>query len=265
MKKEKFCIVISKKDEAGINILDSLKNLGISTPIYITKEDSIFLEEKNEFWKQVKEDFVIFATKHQGKQEKILSIHAPGNWRKADFGGQEGKVCLSSSKILKTFFQELNSNLPERWKATMEATHHGPLINKPCLFIEIGSNKENWKKKIAAEHIAKVIKDSVEKIQKENKEHKEFIPSIAIGGPHYCPNFNKIQLNSKYAISHVIPEYCLPLTKGMLEEAINKTLEKENMNTIILDWKGCGKSEQRQQMIDLIEKNNLKVIRTSEI
>jgi D-tyrosyl-tRNA(Tyr) deacylase len=51
----------------------------------------------------------------------------------------------------------------------------------------------------------------------------------------------------------------------MLEEAINKTLEKENMNTIILDWKGCGKSEQRQQMIDLIEKNNLKVIRTSEI
>ena len=75
--------------------------------------------------------------------------------------------------------------------------------------------------------------------------------------------FNKIQLNSNYAISHIIPEYVLPLTEIMLKQAEQKT--KEQIKLVLLDWKGCGKSEQRQQIIKLIEKSGLKYIRTGEI
>jgi hypothetical protein len=61
---------------------------------------------------------------------------------------------------------------------------------------------------------------------------------------------HQIQLNSNVAISHVIPEYALPLTKEILEEARGKTQEK--VKTILLDWKGCGKSEQRKELIAIM-------------
>ena len=97
----------------------------------------------------------------------------------------------------------------------------------------------------------------------DEKKNKNLIPSIAIGGPHYCPNFNKIQLKSEYAISHVIPEYALPLTETMLKQAEQKT--KEQIKIALLDWKGIGNSEQRNQTIDLLNKFGLKYKRTSSI
>ena len=49
----------------------------------------------------------------------------------------------------------------------------------------------------------------------------------------------------------------------MLKEAEQKTIEQ--IKTILLDWKGLGKSEQRQEIIEIIEKSGLKIKRTSEI
>ncbi|MBM3247412.1 hypothetical protein FJZ17_02645, partial [Candidatus Pacearchaeota archaeon] len=118
----------------------------------------------------------------------------------------------------------------------------------------------------AAQVIAKTIEDLQNFDAWKNKiENKKIKSVIAIGGPHYCPNFNKIQLSnkSKIAIGHIIPEYHLPLTEAMLKEAIEKT--KENTNTILLDWKGAGNSESRQKILDLCNKLGLEVIRTDQI
>ncbi|HUS48939.1 MAG TPA: D-aminoacyl-tRNA deacylase, partial [Candidatus Paceibacterota bacterium] len=195
------------------------------------------------------------------KKGKMLSVHAPGNWRKAELGGKPERVCKTSSIILKTFFQEINKNIPKEWGSTLECTHHGPYIEKPCLFIEIGSSEKEWQDKKAGKIIAETIKQSIDSFNK--KEDKKFISAIGIGGPHYCPNFNKIQLNSCYALGHIIPEYALPLTEEMLQEAINKTIPKPEI--ILLDWKGLGKSEQRQQIIELLKKSGLEFKRTSEV
>ena len=67
--------------------------------------------------------------------------------------------------------------------------------------------------------------------------------------------FNKIQLNSDYAIGHIIPEYILPLTKEIILEAISKTKEKPEI--ILLDWKGLGNSEQKQEIINLLNSQGL--------
>ena len=40
---------------------------------------------------------------------------------------------------------------------------------------------------------------------------------------------------------------------------------KEQIKLALVDWKGCGKSEERQSLIKLLEKLNLKYKRTSEI
>ncbi|MDO8517046.1 MAG: D-aminoacyl-tRNA deacylase [Nanoarchaeota archaeon] len=256
----KFAIISSKQDEAGLNIASALKELKISHSII--KENSIYVEniDKNPEFKDA--DFIIFATKHQSeKHSKTLTIHAPGNWKKADFGGKEGKICPTSAFVLKHFFTILNKeNIKEKseYQVSMECTHHGPLIEKPCLFIEIGSGKDEWNDKKAGQIIAKTIQRAI-----KEKVQTNFIPVIGIGGPHYCPNFNKIQLGEKYAVSHIIPEYIFPLTKEIIEEAVEKTQEKTD--SVIIDWKGTGKSEQRQELINMLESLNLKVLRSDQL
>jgi len=137
----------------------------------------------------------------------------------------------------------------------LEVTHHGPIINKPCCFIELGSSEEQWKDKNAAKILAKTI------IDLQNYKKQNWIPCLAVGGLHYMQSFNKIQLNSNYAIGHAIPKYCFPVINHMLNEAVVKT--QENFNTVLLDWKGLG--EYKQQTLDAIKRAGLKYERVQDI
>jgi D-aminoacyl-tRNA deacylase len=266
----KFSIVYSEKDEAGVNIAQCLKEYFLpQANIIKIKKDSIYAEELSQDKEVETCEFIIFATRHISKAGvPSLSVHAPGNWRQADFGGKSGKISLTSSLALKYLFRCLNKNAAEtnnfNHKITLECTHHGPLINKPCFFIEIGSNEEHWKNKELGSIIAKTIFDFQGFNEWLEKNKGEVISALAIGGPHYCPNFNSIQLNNdKYAIGHIIPEYCFPVVETMIKEAIEKT--KENLKTIIIDWKGCGNSEQRSNLLKLIEKTGLSYIRADRL
>jgi D-aminoacyl-tRNA deacylase len=248
-------IIASKKDPAGMNIIQNLKNLNSTIPIHLVETEIINVENID---KNLEADFIIFASKHQSKAgTKSLSVHPIGNWTKAEFGGKDKTICPSSALTLKHFFQTLNkNNTSEKYKTTLEATHHGPYIETPSLFIEIGSSPNEWKDKEVGKLIAKTIIEAT-----ETKPKKADI-AFGIGGPHYCPNFNPIQLNNKFALSHIIAQYALPITKETIEEAISKTTEK--IKYAIIDWKGLGKAEQRTQTIEVLNKFNIKVIKTQD-
>ncbi|MBM3234117.1 hypothetical protein FJZ19_03410 [Candidatus Pacearchaeota archaeon] len=255
----KFCIIASEKDEAGKNIFKQIQNYKLESFI-IKEKDTIFCEnlDKQEQFRNF--DFFIFITKHQSQEaRKTLSVHAPGNWRKADFGGKEGKICPTSALFLKHIFKILNKNAENSgYTCTLECTHHGPYIEKPCCFIEIGTRIENWKDEKAGKIIAETVNEAISSFKQE-----KFIPAIGIGGPHYCPNFNKIQLNSEYALGHIIPEYTLPLTEEMIKEAVSKTQEK--VEIVLLDWKGIGKSEERKKIMKLLDNLGMKYERTGNV
>jgi len=265
----RFAIAYSKQDPAGKNIINQFKKIGFAPdiPIIELKKQSIFSENIDKLPEFKNIDFIVFATTHKSeKGNPSLSLHAPGNWKNADLGGKPGKVCNTSAFILKYLFQQLNEQakkdkeISNKYEVTLECTHHGPFIEKPCCFIELGSSEKYWKDEAAAKIIAKTILT----LQNYNPSlNEKYIPVIGIGGPHYCPNFNKIQLDTNYAISHIIPEYSLPLTKSILQEAEQKT--KEQVKEIILDWKGCGNSEDRQKVVEIIEKAGLKYKRTKEV
>ncbi|MBI5803490.1 D-tyrosyl-tRNA(Tyr) deacylase, partial [Candidatus Pacearchaeota archaeon] len=145
------------------------------------------------------------------------------------------------------------------YEITMEATHHGPLIDRPCVFVEIGSTETEYNDRRAGFILAKTISDTIFSL-KENPYNEV---AIAIGGPHYCPNFNKIQAKSNIAISHVIPSYSFPLTEEMIKEAISKT--EEEVDLAVLDWKGLGTSEQRKQILGILDKLYIRYERTSDV
>ena len=107
--------------------------------------------------------------------------------------------------------------------------------------------------------VARTIKDTIQDF-KENP-YREI--SVGIGGPHYCPNFNKIQLNSNIALSHIIPTYVIPITEEMIKEAIAKT--EEGLDFVLLDWKGISNAEERQRIIDILNKNYISYKKTSDV
>jgi len=270
---QKYLIVASKKDKAGVNIITQLSqfrenpilsSLGNKSnfDFYLVDDEIIYtgnlnLEKINQY------DFVIFASKHRSeKKEKTLSIHSPGNFRTAELGGEPEKLCPASALFNKFLFIKLEEQAKKAgidYKVTLECTHHGPLIEIPCVFIEIGSTETEWTDRRAGFVIAKTIRETIEEF-KENK-YREI--AVGIGGPHYCPGFNKLQLKSNIAISHIIPQYVFPITEKAILEAIKKTIEP--LDFVVLDWKGLGKSEQRQNIVDMLEENYIQWRKTSEI
>ena len=266
----RFAIAYCKSNIAGKNIVEQFRKLAFSPqiPIIELEKETIYSDNINEknYLELKNIDFLIFASTHKSKNNiPSLSLHAAGNWRSADLGGKEGKICRTSAFVLKYLFQKLEENakknkeIYEKYNITLEATHHGPLIDIPSCFIELGSLENEWKD----EKAAKIIAETILSLQNFDKKNYSWIPTIGVGGTHYCPNFNKIQLNSNYAISHIIPEHIFPITETIIKEAEKKTIE--NISKVIIDWKGCGKSEERKNLLNILEKLGLKHERTSNI
>jgi len=280
MKYKKFLVVASKLDKAGINMTTQLSQFqgitkadgpagGTEDFRFYLVDDEIIYTENLDVEKINNADFVIFVSKHMssaaesGKYQKTLSIHAPGNWRDADYGGQPRKACKTSALFMKQAFEQIDKNMKEYnlkdYELTMEATHHGPLINKPCVFIEIGPTEIEWKDKRAGFVMARAITDTI--LNFHENEYNEI--AIAIGGPHYCPNFNRIQLKSNVAISHVIPSYSFPLTEEMVKEAIEKT--DEAVDLAVLDWKGLGNAEHKKQLLEILDNLYIRYQKTGDV
>lgn len=259
----KTAIIISKKDPAGMNIAECLSNIALknlNAEVYEVEKESIFNEDID---RKIDADLFIFATKHQSAKEiHSLSCHTPGNWSKAEEGGKDKKLCVAPAAYLKEIFLLLNNinNLGE-FEVTMECTHHGPYLEKPCFFIEIGSNEQQWNNKRAGEIIAKVIFEFLTKL-KNNTLKENYKIAFAIGGTHYLAALNKFQLNSDIAIGHTCPKYQLSnLDEEMILQALNKT--KEKVDFVLVDWKGLGK--EKQKIIYLLNKLKIEYKRTDQL
>ena len=88
----KFTIIYGKDDPAGNNIIQNLKQSTFlpQTQIIKIKKHPIYLTFTDMKKLAIPKDteFIIFASTHRSeKNEKSLSLHAPGNWRNADLGG----------------------------------------------------------------------------------------------------------------------------------------------------------------------------------
>ncbi len=272
-----IAIIASSKDPAGVNIRNSLIELfgferigekfdnndvfqhdkieNKNIKIYLINSELIFSENID---KKIDADVFIFASKHRSKENtKSFAVHPIGNWGKAEFGGEERKLCISSAILLKSMFIELNNAAKgSAYEITLEATHHGPYIDKPAVFIEIGSTEKEWNDTKNGEIIAKAIIGS---LKNQNERCKT---AIGLGGPHYCSNFNKIVLRTDIAISHICPKYHLDkLNEDLIRQAMEKTQEK--VDFILLDWKGLGAEKQR--IIEMLKNFNIEVKRAEQV
>jgi D-aminoacyl-tRNA deacylase len=257
----KYAILVSEKDIAGMNIKERLLEMDVgklkNTFLHMIKDDTIYSDGLD---KKIDAEVFIFATRHKAKAGiKTLTCHTPGNFGKAEFGGKERKLCIAYANLMKTAYLKLKENAKKdniSYEVSLECTHHGPYIEKPCMFIEIGSTEEEWKDKKAGETIAKTIIDIVSGSMNNSKS------VIGIGGTHYCENFNKVMERTGFAVGHICPKYALEnLDEEMLKQMIEKN--KEKIELAILDWKGLGTEKQR--VVGILEKIGIKYQRSDKI
>ena len=250
-----YKIIISKKDLASLNIYESLKKLGFTENVHVVQEGSIYADDIN---KRFPADFIIFPTKHQSdSMKKTLTVHNPGNWEKAELGGKDFTLPPSNAVVLKNALLQLKKINNLDYEVSGEATHHGPSLEIPSLFIEIGSNKLQWRDKEAADIIAKTIISIV-----KNTHPANYKTAIAIGGGHYMPSFNKIIEKTNIALAYVCPKHNLEnLNELTLQQAIERS--STLIDFILVDWKGLG--QHKDKVIKLLEEFNLPIKRIDKV
>ncbi len=253
---KKFAVVFPYKSSASKNILDQFERLNAPKNVEIirTEIESIYNENLD---KEIKTDYFIFATRHQSKAGvKSLCVHPIGNFSKALLGGKDKELISTMPSYMKAGVLELSKiNTLTGFEIAFEATHHGPYLEKPCMFIEIGSSEKEWKDEKAGSIIAKTILEIV-------KSEKKYRSCIVLGGSHYNAVAKKIILNTEYAVGHVCPKHSL---KDLDSEMIKCMIKKsdDQIEFAVLDWKGLGNEKQR--ILKLLEDNEINYKRYDQL
>ena len=201
-------------------------------------------------------DVFIFLSKHRSHSSiPTLTCHFTGNFSADNsYGGNPRQIAISYPSLQKGYLKAITAakhKVPE-YEVIIEATHHGPTsLNKPVLFIELGSSEKQW----ADENAAAVICDTLLDILQNGFERCEKV-GIGLGGTHYSKKFNNLLLKSKFGLAAVASKHNLEaIDDAMLNQMIEKSIEK--VTYIVLDSKGLGSDKDR--ILKIAEATSLKL------
>jgi len=199
----------------------------------------------------------IFLSRHSAESGiASLTAHTTGNLSdEAKFGGAARELGRSDPSLLKNYLRSL-SKRKERlggYEITMEATHHGPTsLQKPVLFVELGSSEKYWGDAEAAAVVGEALVESLTEKTIWNKV------GVGFGGTHYSEKFTKLVIEEDMAVSFVAPKYALGnLDEGMVGQMIQRTAAP--VRYALLDWKGLGAHKDKIQ--GLASQFGLEVVR----
>ena len=232
-------------------------------PVY-QREDILLVNCKEEvlnleYLEDFKPDILVIASTHYSEAGRLtLTCHVPGVWSDdITHGGEKRKLSIAPALYQKAALDELKKLRDERkldkYEVSLEVTHHGPSIDVPVLFVEVGSSEEQWNDleacELAADVIYKILTEPLPKIE----------IGVGFGGTHYAPIFTKKMLENKFAIGHICPQYQMTfINEKLVKQAFEKTIPKPDF--AVIEWKGLNKP-QRDLLINIFEKIKIKWIR----
>jgi D-aminoacyl-tRNA deacylase len=213
-------------------------------------------------------DLLIFASRHRSETARpAFLVHTTGNLGdKAEFGGNPREISKSSALLLRTAYNSLKFQRSikemQDFELDIEVTHHGPsTLEKPLVFMELGSSEQEWKIDKAAKLVAHAILNTCIEYT-EALEKKLPIMCIGFGGTHYAPQFKKLISNKFVAISFICAKYHIQnLDKSMIEQMISNNLEP--IDYFVIDWKGTNSAD-KKHLIPLLEEFNIPIKKSKE-
>ena len=101
---------------------------------------------------------IVFLSRHKAASGRpSLTVHPIGNWGTADYGGKEGEISGATPEWMTGLLLNIRKNRIPSYDVCFEATHHGPLLETPTMFLEIGSSESEWEMKEPAEALVKSL------------------------------------------------------------------------------------------------------------
>ncbi len=252
-------LIASRKDRASVSMSSKLLEIydfkAVNDDIYEYKNFRLQIIDRLHIYEDMKNidgdiDSVIFLSKHSSKADiKSLTVHPIGNFRKAELGGYDNEIVCSNPMKMSASLRYIRNNYNGTdFEVTFEATHHGPYLQKPSFFIEIGTTENEW----GRGDIQKIMVDSI-----INGEPMKYNSYVGIGGGHYSPKLSNYFFENNINIGHIIPKYVHEfIQKDEIENAVKKT---PDCRGFLMDSHG-SKGRMKQMIREISESYGLEII-----
>jgi D-aminoacyl-tRNA deacylase len=210
-------------------------------------EESVNAQNLTSFFSGL--ELAVFVSRHSSESgTPTLSVHVPGNLGEAEMGGIPRRVSISPANAMRNALHVMASLRDEMrlsYDVSYECTHHGPSLDAPAMFVELGSSAKQWNDLSAAGVVARA---AIEAISKFDSRQAKAV--LGIGGPHYNAKFTQMALEDNVAFGHIIPKYAVDIIDvEIIRQCMKKTLE--DVNDVILDWKGI-KGENKLSLVSML-------------
>jgi D-aminoacyl-tRNA deacylase len=147
---------------------------------------------------------LVFPSVHRsGQGVRSLTVHALGNFGpEAELGGEPGRLVPAAPRLMTDALRRLAEIAgPLGLRATFEATHHGPSLELPAFFVEIGYAEDPAPPADAVAALARILCDFAE-------DPRDRV-AVGAGGGHYAPHFTDLALERRWAFGHIISKHSL--------------------------------------------------------
>ncbi len=231
-------IVVSKADPVGQTFIKIDPKLKYE----VVEDDTTNLWNLDKIFPE--EDLFIVVSRHESKSKiPIFSAHFTGMIDKDMVGYTYPSYHKEFLRIIK--------NLNPKFEVTTEAMHHGPILSKPVMFVEIGSSEKEWRNE---ENVRKLIEAL--KILIERKPKYQNI-GIGIGGTHYSKKFTDLIINEDVAFGPIISKHYVDyVTEKTFRDMIERCVEK--VEYVYVDKK-CKKKKYIEELSNIFGIETVKV------
>jgi D-aminoacyl-tRNA deacylase len=217
-------------------------------------QESIYAQDLTTFFTEP--EFIVFISRHSSMSgTPTLSVHTPGNLGQAELGGNPREVSISPANAMRDALKvmaKMREEMQLKYQVSYEGTHHGPSLNAPAMFAELGSSAAQWNDTAAAEAVAHAAIRAVSRFGSFSAE-----TVLGVGGPHYNSKFTRIALENEVAFGHMIPKHSITrIDSEILRQCIDRTLEK--VEYAVLDWKGI-KGDDKPRVIEMLNETDLRI------
>jgi len=168
---------------------------------------------------RVRRPTLVFPSIHRSDRNvECLTVHPLGNLgTRAELGGQARSLAPTDPRRMASALRRLDEEGSKcGWRATYEATHHGPFVELPAFFVEIGYGERSVPPREALAALDATLRElSVDRNDRI---------ALGVGGGHYVPHFTELSLERRWAFGHLVPRHALnELARATVEEALART------------------------------------------
>jgi len=155
-------------------------------------------------------DAVWFLSRHRAASgHPSLTVHPIGNHAGNDLGGRERHVSPAAPRDMGALLRRLrvhrdDQGLPH--SVTYEATHHGPAMDLPSLFVEIGSDERWYEDPASGRALAAAVTDVLDG---GGAPAADAPVLVGVGGGHYVPRHTDVALDAQADFGHFVPAYAV--------------------------------------------------------